>query len=531
MAGPTLHGRRAFVASLAACGIGMAAARAGPSPGPVVATTSGRLRGIQRNASCAFLGIPYGAPPTGEWRFRPPQPAAAWTGIRDALAFGPMAIQSAPGVFPSEAQGEDCLVLNVYTPVSDSVKRPVMVYLHGGGYGSGSGGAQYDGQRLAEVHDVVLVTINHRLNVLGFLDLSDVDERYLLSGNSGLLDVVLALQWVSQNIAAFGGDAGCVTIFGQSGGGGKVSNVLAMPGAAGLFHRAIPMSGAVTRALTPDQAFENRTALCRRLGIGPRDVEALVEVPPGKLVEAMTGIGATGTPWSTRTNFGPVVDGHSIVQQPCEPAAPPCSARVPVLLGSTHDETRLFYVNEPGFSKIDDSEMRARLVPAMKCDAAMVDAVVAAYRKERPGLSPADLFLLITTQYMFSCPSALVAERMAARTTAPAWLYRFDWVSPGPIGQRIRAAHAVDVPLVFDLVGPHPLIDESPARSRMATLMSNTWTRFARTGDPNGVGLPRWPRYDSTVRSTLVFDNEPKVLDDPAPELRLAGAVLPAFHP
>jgi para-nitrobenzyl esterase len=268
-----------------------------------------------------------------------------------------------------------------------------------------------------------------------------------------------------------------------------------------------------------------------QLGLKSGDVDSLEELPTRTIVDAMMAIGSTGTPDSTRLNFGPVVDGHALPHHPCDPQAPRWSANVPVMVGSTHDESRLFYVSEPGFADMSDAALRARLLPTMKTDAQTVDAVVAAYAPLFPGATPADLFLQIVTQYMFTRNSRVDAERRAAGRRAPTWLYRFDWVSPGPIGARIRAAHAVDIPLVLDLAGPNDLVDESSARTQMAGVMSGIWTRFARTGNPNGPGLADWPAYDSARRATMILDSQSAVVDDPDPALRAAASVLPEFHP
>jgi para-nitrobenzyl esterase len=524
-------GRRYFLSSMVVTGLGLSARLVRAEEGAIVATQAGKVRGLRRGHSCAFLGIPYGASTRGDARFLPAPSVKPWSGVRDAVSYGNAAPQLARLGSADATQDEDCLVVNVYTPSPDRAKRAVMVFIHGGGYGSGSGGARYDGQRLVERHDVVLVTLNHRLGVCGFLDLSQAGERYRDSANVGLLDIATALKWVRDNISEFGGDPGCVTIFGQSGGAGKVSNLLAMPGAAGLFHRAIPMSGAVLRSLTRAQSLELTHALTSKLGLGPDAVESLLALPAKTLVDAMMAIGSTGTPDSTRLNFGPVVDGRVLPQQPCDPEAPKWSADIPVMVGSTHDEARLFYLSEPGFAAMSDAQLRARLAPTMKTDATTVDAVIAAYAPLLSAATPADLFLEIVTQYMFARNSRVVAERKAALHRAPAYLYRFDWISPGPIGARIRAAHAVDIPLVLDLAGPNELVDDTPARAQMATAMSTIWTRFARTGNPNGAGIPAWPAYDSTRRATTILDTQYSVIDDPDPALREAAAVLPEFHP
>lgn len=348
-----------------------------------------------------------------------------------------------------------------------------------------------------------------------------------------MLDIVAALRWVHDNIAAFGGDPGNVTIFGQSGGAAKVSTLLAMPSAAGLFHRAIPESGAVLRSLTPDQSRELTAALMKQLGLQPNGIGALQTLPAMALIDAMFAIGATGNPWSTRLNFGPVAGYRSLPRHPFDPDAPPLSADVPIMVGSTHDETRLFFVFEPGFASMTEADAKARLTAMFRVDPARVDQIVDGFRQVRPGLSPADLFIEITTQYDFGRNSRIMAERKALQGRAPAFLYRFDWVSPGPIGARTGAAHATEIPLVFDQQKPTRLIDDTPAGHQMADRMSRVWTQFARTGDPNGAGagLPPWPAYDPATKPTMILNTECAVVDDPDPGLSRASAGLPDFHP
>lgn len=523
--------RRSVIQALAVAAAlpGVALANA---PIPIVSTRDGRVQGRLSGGAYEFLGIPYGAPTGGSNRFRAPQPVSPWSGIRLATQFGPSAPQRGePGSTSAEPQSEDCLYLNVYTPALDRGRRPVMVFFHGGGFASGSGGARYNGERLAARHDVLLVTVNHRLNVLGFLDLSALGSQFADSANAGLLDLVAALRWVKDNIARFGGDPGNVTIFGQSGGGAKVSALLAMPAATGLFHRAIPMSGAILRCLSADEALELRHALTEQLVIAPSDINMLQSLPADRLVEAMMQMGSTGNPWSTRNNFGPSVDGHALPREPFDPDASPGSARVPLMVGSTHDETRLFYVREAGFSALSADEARARLIPAMKTDARTASMAYMAYQQLMPQASPAELFIAITTQYMFARNSVLTAERKARAGGSPAYLYRFDWVSPGPVGAALGASHATDIPLVMDMIGPNPLLDETPERTRMTELMSAIWTRFARTGDPNGEGIPRWHQFDTQTRPTMILNAACRLESDPDPALRTLYELLPVFHP
>jgi para-nitrobenzyl esterase len=517
------------------CGLLVAAplrARVAGSGAPVVHTRAGRLRGRVLEGAFAYLGIPYGAPTWGANRFLPPRDPEPWSGVLEVSDFGPRAPQSdAPGAQSVERQGEDCLVLNVYTPGVDHARRPVMVFLHGGGYASGSGGPHYPGSSLVARHDVVLITVNHRLNVLGFLDLSAVDERLADSPNAGLLDLVAALRWVHEHVTAFGGDPGNVTIFGQSGGGAKVSALLAAPLARGLFHRAVPMSGAVLRGLPREQSGELAQLLARQLGISMADISSWQSLPAERLIGAMMAIGSTGNPWSTRLNFGPTIDGRTLIHQLCDPGAAPESANVPVMVGSTHDETRRFYVREAADPAFDEARARARLVPTMKTDASTADAVYAAFRALRPEKSPAELFELITTHYMFTRNSVLAAERLSARSAAPAFLYRFDWVPPEPALAPFGAAHGNDVPLVLDQTVAEGESGVNASRAAMAQRMSELWTRFARTGQPAARSIPTWSRYELVHRPTMVINDVARLVDDPDRDLRSAYGLLPDFHP
>lgn len=497
--------------------------------GPVIADTkSGQVRGALSEGIRVFKGIPYGGPTSGKNRFMPPVPPEPWSGVRDALEYGPRCAQrSAIGtavareivaalVTPDNpAISEDCLFVNVWTPgVADGAKRPVMVWIHGGGFVEGSGSAAlYDGTALARRGDAVVVTLNHRLGALGYLYTGGANTT---SGNAGMLDIVAALQWVRDNIAAFGGDPGNVTIFGESGGGMKVTLVLAMPEAKGLFHKAISQSGALVRALQPEQAVAQAGQLMSELGLQPGDLEALQNLPVEKVLDAQAVVlkknqGA----FTFNSPFSPVADGRVLPGNPFDPAAPAGSADVPLLIGTNRDEMTLFLFGRlPGI--MTDGMARSgmgRLAGDAK------DQVFEHYRGRMPDASAKDLIITAGSD-MFRAPSLLVADRKVALGTAPVYVYLFTWETPILEG-RLKATHALDIPFVFDNADLVPsFTGKDPERFKLAEQMSSAWIAFARTGNPNHPGLPEWPAYTTEKRSTLIFDLPARLENDPRPEER-----------
>lgn len=495
----------------------------------VVATTAGKIRGTRATGVYTFRGVPYGASTAGAGRFQPPAKPKPWSDIRAATALGPRSPQllsSFHGFVPpevevmdrDEAMSEDCLVLNVWTPALDRGRKlPVMVWLHGGGYTSGSGGfICYDGIELARKHEVVVVTVNHRLTAFGYLYLAGFgSERYAASSNLGNLDIVAALEWVRDNITAFGGDPGSVTIFGQSGGGGKVSSLMAMPAARGLFQRAIVQSGAAVKGITRDAASQSAEHFLARLNLKPGQLDKLQDIPLQQLLQA------TDTGSGPPINFGPVVDGHSLPTDPFDPAAPALSADVPLLIGTVETEAT-FFPGQP-LDPIDDASLHARVKQMLKSASdADVDRVIAAYRAGRPGAPNTDLFLIMASDG-FRAGVLLEAERKAALArSAPVYQYYFTWRSPVREG-KLRSFHTVEIPFVFDNVdAAKSMTGTGQDRYELATRMSSAWVAFARTGDPNHPGLPQWASYDNTRRATMIFNNECKLVDDPhGPEQRL----------
>lgn len=503
----------------------------------IVEIASGKLRGTNENGIYSFKGIPYGCPTGGQYRFLPPMPPKLWSGIKEAKQYGPASWQPTAnpiisrllGAAGVDSIGEDCLVLNVWTPgLNDQHKRPVMVWLHGGGFFSGSGDHLpiYDGESLARKGDVVIVSVNHRLGVFGFLYLRELcGEKYAESGNVGMLDLVLALQWVHDNIALFGGDPGKVTIFGESGGGTKVGTLMAMPAAQGLFHRAIIESGPGLTALTPEEATRNTRAFLDALRIRPEEVSVLHELRASMIFAAGDLVAPRGgTPPGM---FSPVVDGRVLPAHPFDPVATPTAADIPLLIGSNKDETTFMMKDDPRFGKYDEATMRKVVIEFLKqrigaqLPAERADKLIAAYRRTRPGATPHDILIAITSD-LIRVGSIWLAERKAAGGPAPVFMYLFAWESPAR-GGIFKSPHTLEMPFVFNNVEPNiEILGDFPGRFALAAKMSDAWLAFARNGNPNHSGIPNWPVYTTEKRATMVFNTECRVQVDPASEERKA---------
>ncbi|MFA5493670.1 MAG: carboxylesterase/lipase family protein [Porticoccaceae bacterium] len=509
--------------SLAASMAVLAAQPSISDPRPVVKTTEGQLQGHVSKGIYEFLGIHYGAPTGGNARFLPPGKPASWQGVKKADAKGdrcPQPPVNMPGEmatvlsFSDLPISEDCLVLDLWTPrVNDSGKRPVMVWLHGGGFFVGSGGDQYyHGSNLARGNDVVVVSLNHRLNTFGFFPLGpEAGAEYRASGNVGMMDIVRALEWVHDNIGAFGGDPGNVTIFGQSGGAGKVSALLAMPSAKGLFHKAIMQSGGGVALRTAEDALAVGQGIYQQLDVEPGDIEALQQLPMDTLVKAGAKMGLLP--------FGPHVDGDVVAYHPFDPEASPIQKDIPILVGYTKDEATNVFLTDPTWQTMTDEDLNKRvsgIVPADK-----VDATIALYRGKAPSDEPMHLWTSIVTDQMFGSSSILLAERKMAQRGAPVYMYKVNWESP-VLGGKLRSPHAVEIPFVFDTVyTAEGLVGNGYEQEFMAKAMSQSFAAFARNGNPNTLGLPEWPPYSQEQRATLIFDNELEVIADPASDIRL----------
>jgi len=497
------------------------------SPSGVVRTSAGRIRGIRRGSVSAFFGIPYGASTAGERRFMPPSQADSWTGIRDAEKFGPRSPQGPSTLIPEvaavdrrEPADEDCLCLNVWTSGLGAGRRPVMVWLHGGGYSQGSGSfIIYDGSNLACRHDVVVVTINHRLNVFGYLYLAELGgEKYQQSSNVGMLDIVASLEWVRDNIAEFGGDPNNVTIFGQSGGGGKVSTLMAMPSAKGLFHGAIVESASAIRGIPKDQATSSTRKYLSLLGLKPNQVDELQQLPAEKLVAAMGGGGAVG---GAGLSLAPVVDDHSLPRNPFDPDAPGISATVPLLIGSV--ESEVAFMRGTPLDPMNDDALHAHVKQTLRdADDTAADRLINLYRNGRPGISNTDLYLILASDATFRAGVLTEAERKADQGMAPAYMYYFTWKSPVRDGS-LRTFHTLEIPFVFDNVDLATAMTGSHQdRYALEDKVSGAWAAFARTGNPSHDGIPKWPAFDTKQRATMILDNECRIVNDPNGDERRA---------
>ncbi len=497
------------------------------TPGATVTTTNGKVRGLALEKVQAFRGIPYGASTAGNARFMPPSGPQPWTNVREAFELGHRAPQAPAGLIPevaavdrTEPMGEDCLVLNVWTPnPGDGQKRPVMVWLHGGGFSTGSAGFTiYDGANLSRKHNVVVVSVNHRLNVFGFLYLAEIGgEKYANSNNVGMLDIVAALHWVRDNVSTFGGDPGNVTIFGQSGGGGKVSTLMGMPSAQGLFHRAIAESGTAIKGVPRSDGTKSAELILSKLGFKATQIDQAQKVPIEQLLAAMGGGGPAG---NQALRLAPVVDGHTLPMDPFDPVAPQMSTNVPLLIGSV--ATEIAFIPGTPLDPMDDATLHQRVKQAVRgADDAETDKLIAAYRKTEPKTSNIDLFLRLASDNWMWGNVGAESERKAALGKAPAYVYYFDWRSPVRDG-KLGAFHTLEIPFVFENVDiGQPMTGSGQDRYALSDKISSAWVAFARSGNPGHTGLPHWPAFNATDRPTMFFDNDCRVVNDPRREERL----------
>jgi para-nitrobenzyl esterase len=484
----------------------------GSSAQDIVESRSGRLRGRRVNGAVVFRGIPYARPPTGALRFCAPQPPEPWGGIRDAGAFGPSAPQGKM-FFPLPGSGigatsEDCLFLNVATPAADGRRRPVLVWIHGGGFVIGSGSQPlYDAAPLARRGDVVVVTLNYRLGPLGFLDLASVcPDLEGAVANAGIRDQVAALEWVRDNIAAFGGDPANVTLFGESAGGMSVGTLLAMPSARGLFHRATAQSGGTFQFHTRESAARAARRFLGELGVEPSEAaRVLRELPARRLLDThqQTVFKLGRNPLLA---FEPVVDGDSLPVSPLEAVQTGSAARVPLLVGTTRDEWNLFGALDPELKNLDDAGLVEKV--ASRTGGADAVALIDAYRCAREGFArtdPVALYLAIESDRIFRIPSIRLAEAHSRREPRT-FMYLVTWKSPAMEGS-LGACHGVELPLVFGTLGRGMdwLTGGGPEANAISERMMDAWIAFARSANPSHAGLPAWEAYEGERRATLLL--------------------------
>lgn len=523
--------RRDVLIAGAAAGLAMAAgpARAVGRTDPVVATKHGRVRGTVEDGILIFKGIRYGAD-TAPRRFQAPLPPAPWQDVAPATAFGP----ACPQKRIDEPTSEDCLFLNVWTPSPDPrAKRPVLVYIHGGAYASGSGSSPLtDGRRLAAAGDVVVVTLNHRLNLFGHAYLSRLFPEFPDAGNAGILDLLLALRWVRDNAAAFGGDPACVTVFGQSGGGAKIATLMGMQAAKGLFHRAFTMSGQQVTLSGPLHATRRTRAFLAALGPGADTADALRTMPVDRL---LAGLDAVDPILGGGVYFGPVLDERHFDRHPFWPDAHPLSRDIPMVLGNTKDETRGFVrgPDDPLFALTWD-DLPAKLADGMRVDI-LPEHVIAWYRQTFPTYSPSEVYFAATTAGR-SWRGQVIEAEVRSAVDAPTWVYQLDLPSPMD-GGRWGAFHTADIPLVFGtLDAPGSRSGTGPEARAASLVLQGALLALARIGDPNGsaagtAGRPLWPQYRTPRRATLVVDAVSRIADDPRRAERELFAKVPYIQP
>lgn len=492
--------------------------------GPVQGTLDERARHPDHapDGVVVFRAIPYAAPPTAALRWRPPHPPAEWHVPRDATRVGPAAPQPRGGgldsLVPDMAVGptdEDCLTVDVWTPAVDTASRPVLVWLHGGAFTIGNASlASYDGARLAANEDVVVVNANYRLGALGFLLIDHPDAV----ANCGLLDQIAALEWVRDNIAAFGGDPGRVAVFGESAGGGSVLSLLSMPRSEGLFHAAIVQSGATDLLLDRPSALEVSRTVAQHAGIDPTDLRAWHALPVDALLDAQVAAAQSLLATVGLMPFHPVVDGEVMPRDWLDAARTGVSRDVPLLIGTTRDEMALVASFDPALGSLDEERLRARIAKLHGDPDRVLDAYVEA---DGATVAPSRRWSTVQTDTAMWLPALRIAEAHASHQP-DTWVYRFDWCAAA---DELGACHGIDIPFPFDTIdrgGWDGFVTDPVGARRLARAMQSAWAAMARNGAPAADRLSAWPRYEATRRTTMILGPEPHVEDDPRGSVRVA---------
>jgi para-nitrobenzyl esterase len=497
---------------------------------PMVETKQGKLRGASDDGVFTFKGVRYGETTGGANRFLPPVPVTPWAGIRYAVDFGASAPQISGSLAPLFAWygaiqpiSEDCLFINVYTPGLGRERRPVMVWLHGGGWSNCAGTAPgSDGTHLARGGDVVVVTVNHRLNVFGYLNIGGSDPRFADAGNAGVLDMVAALRWVRDNAEAFGGDPGNVTIFGQSGGAAKVIALMGMPAARGLFHKAIVQSCSGGLRLDGVEESSRQTkALAAELDMTDVTGPALQAVPMDRLLAATKAIADP---------FRPVLDGRSFQRDPYDPTAPPIAEDIPLMIGNAATETTLFLAADMSNFMLGAAEVERRMARYLQLDEPHTKRVIDVNRAALRDATPSELLAAIATDYMYRRNTTRVAELQARQARAPVFAYVFDWKTP-VLGGVLHSPHTLEVPFAFGTTdAAAALVGSGPDIPKLVRDTMLRWTSFARSGVPAASGGVKWTPYDTTGRSTMMLDLQSHLARDPGGEARQALDDLPYFE-